>query len=179
MATLSIPDLEQTLFEPAEIKAYLAERGVWFDRWEANQILSKDAPQESVLNAYQHLLEPFMADGGYTVADVVVVYPGMPELKNIRDKFIREHTHTEDEIRFFVDGQGYFWFRLDEQKHPIFCVKCEAGDLLSVPAGVKHWFDLGEKPFVKAIRIFIDEAGWVPHYTHSGVDAQYHLTNAY
>ena len=85
---------------------------------------------------------------------------------------IRRPGHTEDEVRFFVDGSGYFWFNL-ENGEPIFNVKCEAGDLISVPANTAHWFDMGEPAFVKAIRIFIDQSGWVPHYTESGIDESF------
>lgn len=172
MAILTIPDLNRTLDAPDEIREYLKARGIWFDQWEASKPLANEASQEEILDAYAHVLKPFMAEGGYTVADVINVHADTPNLPEIRAKFLREHTHTEDEIRFFVDGQGYFWFNL-ENDEPVFCVKCEAGDLLSVPAGVKHWFDLGPVAFVKTIRIFIDASGWVPHYTESGVDARY------
>jgi 1,2-dihydroxy-3-keto-5-methylthiopentene dioxygenase len=86
--------------------------------------------------------------------------------------FLAEHTHSEDEIRFFVDGKGLFWFHLDEEE--VFNLLCERGDLISVPAGTKHWFDAGEtNPFVKAIRIFIDMSGWVPNYTESGKETEF------
>ena len=51
---------------------------------------------------------------------------------------------------------------------------CQKGDLISVPAGTKHWFDAGvDNPFVKAIRIFIDQSGWTPEYTGSGIEKKY------
>lgn len=172
MATLTIPHKKTTLTETGEIREYLSQRGIWFDQWEASCAFSNDASQEEILAAYAHALEPFMRQGGYKTADVISVHPQTPNLNEIRARFLREHTHTEDEIRFFVDGVGYFWFNL-EGDEPVFCVKCEAGDLLSVPAGVKHWFEMGKTPFVKTIRIFTDASGWVPHYTDSGIDAQY------
>jgi 1,2-dihydroxy-3-keto-5-methylthiopentene dioxygenase len=174
MATLTTPDNNTRLTHPGEIRAYLAERGIWFDQWEANCPLAKEASQEEVLDAYAHTLKPFMEKGGYRTADVINVHPETANLPELRAKFLREHTHSEDEIRFFVDGRGYFWFNLDNGQ-PVFCVTCEAGDLLSVPAGVKHWFEMDETPFVKTIRIFIDAAGWIPHYTDSGVDARYNI----
>ncbi|MFN6015358.1 MAG: cupin domain-containing protein, partial [Flavobacteriales bacterium] len=89
-----------------------------------------------------------------------------------RAKFLAEHTHSEDEIRFFVDGRGLFWFNLENE--PVFNLLCEKGDLISVPEGTKHWFDAGESdPFVKAIRIFIDMSGWVPHYTGSALEKRF------
>ena len=47
----------------------------------------------------------------------------------------------------------------------VYGVLCEKGDLLSVPDGTPHWFDMGERPNVKAIRLFTDTSGWVAHYT--------------
>ncbi len=176
MATLTIPDQQSTLTAFEDIRAYLAARGVWIDRWTASHPFADDASQDEILAAYAHVLQPLMAQHGYQTADVISVHAQTPNLPEIRAKFLREHTHTEDEVRFFVDGQGYFWFNLPEAENgpePVFCVKCEAGDILSVPANVKHWFDLGPVAFVKTIRIFTDSSGWTPHYTDSGVDARY------
>lgn len=172
MATLTIPDKGVTLSDFDAIRHYLAERGILCDRWEAAHAFSRDAGQEEILDAYAHVLEPYMATHGYRTADVISVHPETPGLSEIRARFIREHTHTEDEVRFFVDGQGFFWFNL-EGDEPVFCVHCRAGDLLSVPAMVKHWFDLGPDPMVKTIRIFTDASGWTPLYTNSGIDARY------
>ena len=172
MATLTIPDKKITLSATQEIQNYLKVRGIWFDEWEASCEFSNDASQEEILSAYSHALKPFMQQGGYQTADVISVHSETPSLPELRAKFLREHIHTEDEIRFFVDGIGYFWFNLDNDE-PVFCVKCEAGDLLSVPAGIKHWFEMGKDPFVKTIRIFTDASGWTPHYTDSQIDTQY------
>ena len=96
-----------------------------------------------------------------------------PNLGGIREKFIREHTHSEDEVRVFVEGQGFFWFHKEGRDDEVFALLCEQGDLISVPANTKHWFDLGDPPKVRAIRLFTDQAGWVPHYTNSGIDQRY------
>jgi len=172
MATLTIPDKNITLHTLPEIRDYLAERGIWIDQWEASQPFSDSATQEEILAAYEPTLKPFMVKNNYQTADVISVHAQTPNLPELREKFLREHTHTEDEVRFFVDGQGFFWFNPGGEE-PVFCVKCVAGDLLSVPANVKHWFDLGPTPFVKTIRIFTDASGWTPHYTQSGVDNRY------
>jgi 1,2-dihydroxy-3-keto-5-methylthiopentene dioxygenase len=176
MAVLTIPDKGIQLTEFEEIKAYLAARNVWHDRWEASMPFAPDADQETVLAAYDHVLKPYMAQNGYQVADVIVVHPQMDNLDAIRAKFLKEHTHTEDEVRFFVDGKGYFWFNLGGDE-PVFNVCCMAGDLLSVPAGIAHWFDMGEPAFVKAIRMFIDTSGWVPQYTETGVEQRYQTSS--
>lgn len=174
MAVLNIPDQNISISDKEQIRAYLNERGIWFDQWQASVEFSKDADQETVLNAYAHVLKPFMEKNGYQTADVININSETPNYEALRNKFLSEHRHTEDEVRFFVDGKGYFWFNLGGENQPIFNVMCEAGDLLSVPAGTPHWFDAGKSsPLVKAIRLFIDTSGWVPHYTESGVDAKY------
>lgn len=170
MAVLNIPSQNLSLNRFDEIQAFLESKGIWHDRWEAAIPLKKDSTQDEVLAAYSHVLDPFMKKGGYQTADVINVHSETPDLQLVRNKFLAEHTHTEDEIRFFVDGEGLFWFHIGDD---VFSLLCQAGDLISVPANVQHWFDLGPNPFVKAIRIFIDKSGWVPHYTDSGIDRRY------
>jgi 1,2-dihydroxy-3-keto-5-methylthiopentene dioxygenase len=172
MAILNIPNKNISVRNPDEIRAFLSERGIWFDQWEASKPLAADADQETVLDAYRYVLAPFMEKNGYQTADVININAATPNYEAIRNKFLSEHRHTEDEVRFFVDGQGYFWFNLAGDD--VFNVLCQAGDLISVPANTHHWFDAGvENPSVKAIRMFIDQSGWVPHYTESGIDKQY------
>lgn len=172
MAILSIPDRDITITNPDEIRVFFNERNLFFDQWHCDIVFDENATQEEILTAYSKDLNPFMEQGGYQTADVINMKPGMEGYDAIRAKFLSEHIHTEDEIRFFVDGQGIFWFNMETE--PVFNLLCERGDLISVPAGTKHWFDAGaSRPFVKAIRIFIDMSGWVPHYTESKVEQNY------
>ena len=174
MAVLNIPAQNYSSSDVGEIKKFLNDRGVFFDQWEASVEFSDDADQETILAAYDHALQPYMNSNGYKTADVISINATTPNYEAIRAKFLSEHTHTEDEVRFFVDGEGLFWFNLEDDKSPVFNVLCQSGDLISVPANTKHWFDAGESnPFVKAIRIFIDTEGWVPHYTGSDIAEQF------
>lgn len=148
------------------------DRGIFFDQWTCDVVFDDTASQEDILKAYEKDLKPFMDQGGYQTADVISINKLTENYDAIRAKFLAEHIHTEDEIRFFVDGQGLFWFNLETE--PVFNLLCEKGDLISVPEGTKHWFDAGEtNPFVKAIRIFIDMSGWVPHYTGTEIEKRY------
>lgn len=176
MAVLNIPDQNISIKDPTEIKAYLDARGIDFAQWEPSAPLPKDADQDAVLKAFEGDFKPLMEEGGYTTADVISVFPDTPNLLAIRQKFLAEHTHTEDEVRYFVEGQGLFWFNLGGEDQPVFNVLCEAGDFISVPKNTSHWFDLGKEAYVRAIRIFIDPSGWVANYTNSGVDARYNPT---
>ena len=172
MAVLTIPEKNIVLTNPSEIRAFFAERNIFFDQWQCDVVFENIATPDEILNAYAKDLKPFMEQGGYQTADVITINELTENYEVIRAKFLSEHTHSEDEIRFFVDGQGLFWFNLETE--PVFNLLCERGDLISVPAGSKHWFDAGDKnPFVKAIRIFIDMSGWVPHYTESKLESRF------
>lgn len=174
MAILRVPDQSTCLTNESDIRRFLTERGILYDRWPAEP-LRPDVTDADLLKAYAPRLQPFMQQGGYRTVDVVSVTPTTPNLPAIRDKFIREHTHSEDEIRLFVEGQGLFWFHLERGRDEVLSLLCEKSDLISVPADTKHWFDLGEHPSVRAIRIFTDQAGWVPHYTDSGIEQRYQV----
>lgn len=156
---------------PEEIKAFLNHQGIIFEQWETPASLTQEATQAEVLSAYADVLQPYMAAHGYQSADVVNIHSGIENYPAIRAKFLAEHTHAEDEVRFFVEGKGLFWFNLDGEE--IFNVCCEAGDLISVPQGTKHWFDAGIVPNVKAIRIFSNTEAWTPLYTDSKVEQNY------
>lgn len=172
MAILSVPDSNLTERDPGKIRDFLRDRNVFFDQWQADVVFPDSASQEEILDAYASSLNPFMESGGYKTADVISINKLTENYEALRNKFLSEHTHSEDEIRFFVDGKGLFWFHLENGE--VFNVLCEKGDLISVPAGIRHWFDAGESdPFVKAIRIFIDMSGWVPVYTESKVEQRY------
>ena len=86
-------------------------------------------------------------------------------------KFNREHWHDEDEVRFIVKGHGLF--HIAPVDGDVVAIEMEAGDLIRVPRGTRHWFNLCGDRTVRAIRLFQDVSGWTPHYTESGVDAGY------
>jgi hypothetical protein len=87
------------------------------------------------------------------------------------NKFSSEHWHDEDEVRFIVEGRGLF--HIHPQDGAVFAIEVEAGDLIRVPRGTHHWFDLCADRRIRAIRLFQDASGWTPHYTQSGVDRNF------
>lgn len=163
-------DRAEVIRDPQEIAARLGAIGVSFERWSANQPLADDAGQDAILDAYREQVDTLMQKHGFKTADVISVNPDFPDKAALRKKFLSEHTHSEFEVRFFVDGHGLFCLHPDEN---VYAVYCEKGDLLSVPAGMKHWFDSGAEPHIKAIRLFTTTEGWVAQYT--GDDIADHL----
>lgn len=152
------------------IKQKLAENGVRFARWQTNHPLSEDPTQEQVLNAYQPEIDQLVAEAGYQSWDVVSIRANNPNKEAMRAKFLDEHTHGEDEVRFFVEGSGLFCLHLGDQ---IYQILCEKGDLLGVPAGAEHWFDMGSEPYFTAIRIFNNPEGWKAKFTGNPIANEY------
>ncbi|MFC6080089.1 1,2-dihydroxy-3-keto-5-methylthiopentene dioxygenase [Sphaerisporangium aureirubrum] len=160
------PETVLTTEDPAEIAAALKEIDVLLRHWAVADIPA-GAGQEEILEAYRDEVARVVAEEGYTFVDVAQLHPDdsadWPErAAGARQKFLNEHTHDDDEVRFFVSGSGIFYLHVDGKVH---AVLCEPGDLLSVPANTTHWFDMGTTPDFTAIRFFHDDDGWVGNFT--------------
>src|SRR5438132_1171297 len=171
MAVLQIPDEKRSLREHDEIRGYLAGIGIEYERWESTAELPGDASADEVLNAYRKQVEELKRRGNYVTADVIDVNADTPGLDAMLAKFSIEHTHDEDEVRYIIAGRGLF--HIHPQRGPVVAIEIEAGDLIRVPRGTLHWFDLCGNRCIRAIRLFQDKSGWTPHYTSSGVDRNY------
>ena len=88
-------------------------------------------------------------------------------------KFNREHWHDEDEVRFTIAGHGLF--HIHTKTGVVLGIEVEAGDLIRIPRGTLHWFNLCADRRIRAIRLFQDTAGWTPHYTESRIDENFLL----
>jgi 1,2-dihydroxy-3-keto-5-methylthiopentene dioxygenase len=158
----ALPQARHETSDFEEIASLLAGIDITFQRWQAAQTLADDADQEAILKAYDAEVKRLMADGGYQATDVVRLKKGTPDTAPMRAKFLDEHTHGEDEVRFFVEGTGAFYLRGADE---IYRVTCTADDLISVPANRRHWFDMGPDPHFCAIRLFTNPEGWVANFT--------------
>jgi len=159
------------LSDRAGVTAFLARHGIDYERWTPAHAVAGDAPAEAVLSAYAAEIAALKARGGYATADVIDVTPETPNLDTMLAKFSREHWHDEDEVRFIIEGRGLF--HVHPADGPVFAIEVEAGDLIRVPRGTHHWFDLCGEKRIRAIRLFQDVSGWTPHYTDSGVDRSF------
>jgi 1,2-dihydroxy-3-keto-5-methylthiopentene dioxygenase len=171
MATVSIPDEKRTLTQDGDVRDYLAGIGITYERWQPSHELAAGASAAEVLAAYAPEIDRLKADGGYVTADVIDVSPATPGLDAMLNRFNSEHWHDEDEVRFIIEGRGLFHIHPREGK--VLSITVEAGDLLRVPRGTWHWFDLCQEKRIRAIRLFQDTSGWTPHYTESGADRRY------
>ena len=155
-----------------QIGAALAERGIGFERWPARQPLAPDATPEQILELYAADVARVQASGSYPTVDAIRLTPEHPDRAALRQKFLAEHTHREDEVRFFVEGCGLFCLHIDQE---VLQVLCEANDFLRVPAGTKHWFDMGSAPRFTVIRFFDNPDGWVAQFSGDTIATRFPL----
>lgn len=171
MARIRIPEEKKELTTNDEIKSYLASIGLGYERWDTSHDLSDSVPPEQILNTYADEIEQLKKSGGYVTADVIDVKPDTPNLQTMLDKFNKEHWHDEDEVRFIIEGHGIF--HINPKNNPVIAIEVEKGDLIRVPSGTLHWFDLCGDKRIRAIRLFQDASGWTPHYSESGQEKGY------
>jgi 1,2-dihydroxy-3-keto-5-methylthiopentene dioxygenase len=172
MAIVRIPEEQRTLSDEGDIGRYLSGRGIEFERLTPGRqgdVLRNDATADDVLAAYDEKIRELKARGGYVTADVIDVKADTPGLDAMLARFNSEHWHDEDEVRLIVEGRGLFHIHPSDGG-PVFAIEVEPGDLIRVPRGTHHWFDLCGDKRIRAIRLFQDSSGWTPHYTASGVD---------
>lgn len=161
---------EKTFANHTDISRELGAVGIRFEQWEASKPVVPGATQEHVINAYRDDIERLKREKGYQAVDVISLTPEHPDRAALRQKFLNEHTHSEDEVRFFVAGRGLFTLHIGKK---VYEVLCEKGDLIGVPDGTPHWFDMSESPCFIAIRLFTNKEGWVANFTGSDIANDY------
>ena len=171
MAIVHIPDENRSLADPQEINEFLEPFGIHYECWDVAGRVPQDATDEQILAAYHDEIERLKQAGGFVTADVINVGPETPGLDEMLAKFDKEHIHTEDEVRFTIEGNGVFHIHPDDG--PVFSITVSSGDLINVPKNTRHWFNLCSDKTIRCIRLFEDKSGWTPHYVDDGVHSRY------
>ena len=170
MSLLLIYDEKGNLLERVDDYQEIVERlkgiGVILEKWPTKD-LDQNAGADEVLSAYKEEIERINRMYNFQSIDVVSVTPDHPKKEELRNMFLREHTHSDFEVRFFVYGCGTFYLHVGDK---VYAMLCEDGDFISVPANTTHWFDMGTNPNFKAIRFFSIKEGWVGNFTGSSIN---------
>jgi 1,2-dihydroxy-3-keto-5-methylthiopentene dioxygenase len=154
----------------------LAKRKIVFDHWPIAADLDVSRAPDRTLADFADRIAAINRDGRYRHIDVAALQPDDSDpgwhatAIAARSKFLAEHRHAEDEVRFFVTGRGCFYLHLEPE---VLAVVCEGGDVLSVPAGTRHWFDMGSRPDFVAIRFFEQEDGWIGDFTGDAIGERF------
>ncbi|MEU7061799.1 cupin [Streptomyces sp. NPDC046197] len=162
--------------KPIEIAAALAPLQVRYERWPVRHEVPTDSDSDTVIAAYHSEIERLNEEEGFVTVDVVSLHPSTApdwpaRARAARERFLNEHTHDDDdEVRFFVAGAGIFYLHIADEVHAMYC---EKGDLLGVPKGTPHWFDMGTQPSFTAIRFFHEEDGWIGNFTGSDISSRF------
>jgi 1,2-dihydroxy-3-keto-5-methylthiopentene dioxygenase len=156
--------------ERDEITQQLNDVGIRFEQWTTQEEIEPGAAADEVLQAYRADIDRLISEQGYQSVDVVSLSSDHPDKATLRKKFLDEHCHSEDEVRFFVAGSGLFSLHLADK---VYEVLCQQGDLISVPANTPHWFDMGENPYFVAIRLFNNPDGWVANFTGNDIASRF------
>jgi 1,2-dihydroxy-3-keto-5-methylthiopentene dioxygenase len=170
MALVKIPSEGRTLDSEEAIRTHLGACGIEYAHV-PEAVVASDVPAEALLARLSPLIDDLKTRGGYVTADVIDVSAATPGLDAMLARFNTEHWHDEDEVRLIVEGRGLF--HVHPASAPVFAIEVEAGDLIRVPRGTHHWFDLCGERRIRAIRLFQDPSGWTPHYTESGTDREF------
>lgn len=167
MAIVTKQSTGEKLEDPNAIREMLESNEVIFEQWDISRLATTpkaegETDQDHVLRAFSDEVKRISVARGYQSADVISLWPDTPNLDAVLAKFDKEHFHSEDEVRFVVSGRGIFAIRgLDGEMYD---VEVHPGDLLAVPEGKHHYFELCEDKHIQCIRLFTDKAGWIAHY---------------
>jgi len=108
-------------------------------------------------------LDQICKERGYNYRDFVNSQK-MPDLKSKLANFLEEHLHDDEEIRFFIDGSGYFDIRDGKDtRDPWIRMECKKGDIFILPAGIYHRFVPDDNMFFHVMRLFCGEPVWTPY----------------
>lgn len=166
----------------SDIERELAPLGIHLNHWSINPelqpLLAQDhlteEEKQQVLTALEHHFEHLRDTAGYQSRDLIVLHPAIPNFDGLVAKFNQTHTHTEDEVRYILDGDGIFGFVYSDGTQVELTVQPQ--EYINVPAGTEHWFYLTSARRIKAVRYFVTTEGWTPNYTNTAIRFRSALT---
>ncbi len=148
------------------MRAYSLEdpsRAIGSQDLERHGVLSWSVPADEA--ARTATIESIKSRHGYVDQDFVELSPDTPNLETICAKFDKEHFHTEDEVRFVVEGEGIFDVRDDADRW--IRIEVTDGDIIVIPANKHHRFYLTDRKHIRCMRLFANHDGWAPIYRES------------
>lgn len=170
MAEIRIRNTNEIISGEEKVREFLSQYEVIYEHWNIdklpehlqNQFILTDEQKNEILSTFDEEIQDLVNRRGYRTWDVITLSEATPNIEGLLAKFEQVHTHTEDEIRAIIAGAGTFIIKGDEATG-YFDVNLEPGDLISVPENTAHFFTLTDERKVVAVRLFVEENGWVAH----------------
>ena len=156
---MKIKTKDKTITNKEEAKLFLSKYGLYTEFWQPEV---SDPVISDPLVKYKNQIQKLKKKFGYASADVCAMKHDTQNLDKMLSAFIKEHHHSDDEVRFTVEGEGIFG--VNPLTDPPFEVYVQPGDLLVVPANTRHWFDLTDKKNICCIRVFKENPKWEAIY---------------
>ncbi|AJY77069.1 1,2-dihydroxy-3-keto-5-methylthiopentene dioxygenase [Paenibacillus beijingensis] len=170
MAEIVIRNTQERIKGEENVLAFLDKQGVLYEHWDAGKLdaslqekfVLSDEEKQQILNTFDSEIRDLAGRRGYKTWDIIALSDATPNLEELLKKFESVHTHTEDEVRAITAGRGIFVIKGDEETG-YFNVELEAGDVISVPETIPHFFTLMDNRQIVAVRLFIETEGWIAH----------------
>ncbi|MGG4341859.1 acireductone dioxygenase [Paenibacillus lautus] len=168
MAEIVIRNTNERITGEDNVREFLNNQEVVYEHWNMEKLPAalqenfklSDDDKKRILDIYDEEIRDLAARRGYKIWDVITLSESTPNIEDLLKKFEEVHTHSEDEIRAIVGGKGIFIIKGSDDVG-YFNVELEPGDVISVPENTPHFFTLMENKQIIAVRLFIEENGWV------------------
>lgn len=168
MAEIVIRNTNERITGEENVREFLNNQEVVYEHWNMEKLPTalqenfklSDDDKKRILDIFDEEIRDLAARRGYKIWDVITLSESTPNIEDLLKKFEEVHTHSEDEIRAIVGGKGIFIIKGSDDVG-YFNVELEPGDVISVPENTPHFFTLMENKQIIAVRLFIEENGWV------------------
>lgn len=145
------PELpNKALNHAADIASTLAAVGLDYRQVELPAALRPGCEQAEFDQAYGLWLQAFMGNEGHVQRELFNLQRNHPQKLELRARYLDEQVQASTCAWLFIGGFAQLSVHLDGY---VYRLQGERGDLLTLPAGTRHWFDLGEEPHALVLRL--------------------------
>lgn len=148
------PELPNKILNHADDIASTLAAGIDYRQVELPAALRPGCEQAEFDAAYGLWLQAFMGKEGYVQQELFNLQRNHPQKLELRARHLDEQSQSTASAWLFLGGFAQLSLHIDDH---VYMLQGEKGDLLSLPAGTRYWFDLGEEPHALVVRLSASE----------------------